>query len=55
MITSFQINTNVGQSQQVSILEEFKNIMPMGRYFYYQLNPGSSDGFGFLDKLTIKL
>lgn len=29
--------------------------MPMGRYFYYQLNPGSSDGFGFLDSLTIRL
>jgi hypothetical protein len=26
-----------------------------GRYFYYQLQPGSSAGYGYLDALTISL
>jgi hypothetical protein len=39
----------------VSIDQEFKNIMPMGSYFYYMLQPGSSESFGYLDSLTITL
>lgn len=36
--------------------EAYKNIMPMGRYFYYQLMPGKSgEDFGFLDTLTVNL
>ena len=29
--------------------------MPMGRYFYYKLAPGSSESYAFLDTLTVRL
>jgi hypothetical protein len=54
MVTSFQVSANIAQSQVVTVDEDFKNILPMGRYFYYQLQPNSK-GDGFLDALTIQL
>jgi hypothetical protein len=54
MVTSFQVSANIAQSQVVTVDEDFKNILPMGRYFYYQLQP-TSKGDGFLDALTIQL
>lgn len=35
--------------------EPFRNVMPMGQYFYYQLLPGNSEEFGFLDSLTVQI
>ena len=35
MVTSFQVSANIAQSQVVTVDEDFKNILPMGRYFYY--------------------
>lgn len=52
MVTSFQVTANISQSQLVTVDEDFKNILPMGRYFYYQIQP---DDGGFLDALTIQL
>lgn len=54
MVTSFQVSANIAQSQVVTVDEDFKNILPMGRYFYYQLQP-TNKGDGFLDALTIQL
>jgi hypothetical protein len=55
MVTSFQVIANISQSQLVTVDKDFKNILPMGRYFYYQLQPSSSEDGGFLDALTIQL
>jgi hypothetical protein len=54
MVTSFQVSANIAQSQVVTVDEDFKNILPMGRYFYYQLQPTNKED-GFLDALTIQL
>ena len=56
MVTSFQVTANnISQSQLVTVHEDFKNILPMGRYFYYQIQPTTNNDGGFLDALTIEL
>lgn len=55
MVTSFQVTANISQSQLVTVDEDFKNILPMGRYFYYQLQTTQGEDGGFLDALTIQL
>jgi hypothetical protein len=42
LVTSIKVNSYLAQSQTVQLDEAYKNIMPMGRYFYYQLMPGKS-------------
>jgi hypothetical protein len=55
VLTSFQVVPQLATTQAVELDDKFKNVMPMGRYFYYNIAPGSSDSFAFLDTLTIRL
>ena len=55
MLTSVQITAQLANTQSITIEDSFRNVMSMGRYFYYQILPGSTDSFAYLDSLTIRL
>ena len=55
MLTSVQITAQLANTQSITVEDSFHNVMSMGRYFYYQILPGSSESFAYLDSLTIRL
>ena len=55
MLTSVQITAQLANTQSITVEDSFHNVMSMGRYFYDQILPGSSESFAYLDSLTIRL
>ena len=55
MKTTFQVTYNIANPADLTIDQEYKNIVNQGSYFYYELLPGSSEDFAFLKALTIKV
>lgn len=53
--TSFQVSSSLYSQQAIFMDQDYRNIILQGQYFYYQLNPGNTDGFSFLDSLEINL
>ena len=53
--TSFIVSSTLSSSQSISIESSYKNILMQGNYQYYQLLPGSSDGYAYMDSLIINV
>ena len=55
ILTGVQINAQLANTQSITVEDSFHNVMSMGRYFYYQILPKSSESLSYLDSLTIRL
>ncbi len=55
MRTSFLLDLNVTNYQEITLTNKYRNIIPHGSYFNYALVPNSTAGHPFLKGLTIRL
>jgi len=47
-LASILVATTATQSQQITIDRDYSNVVLQGNYFYYQLVPGNSQGYGYM-------
>ena len=54
-LVNFLVTASLAQQDSISIDQTYRDTLFKGTYHYYQLLPGNSDAFGFIDQLTIKV